>query len=81
MKEPFRLGRLQAGLGARVDAHPPESPLCSSGAKRPFRQLRRSRAGLSHDQRCKLAPGSSGPRVSACVRARLRSGLVGPCGR
>ncbi len=34
MKEPFRLGRLQAGLGARVDAHPPESPLCSSGAKR-----------------------------------------------
>ena len=34
MKEPFRPGRLQAGLGAPVDAYPPESPLCSSGARR-----------------------------------------------
>ena len=31
MKKPFRRSWLQAGLGAPVDAHPPESPLCSSG--------------------------------------------------
>ena len=52
MKEPFRPGRLQAGLGARSRRPPSGEPALLVRSEAPFRQLRRSRAGLSHDQRC-----------------------------
>jgi hypothetical protein len=64
MKKPFRPGWLQASLGATVDARPSGEPALLVRSEAPFRQLRRSRAALSHDPR-PLVPGPRhrGPRA------------------